>query len=233
MTIKGFLYPFARECYSFIMIYLIGGSPRSGKTTLAKRLARRLRVGWVSVDTLEGIVREYTPRKELAKLFPKNVLRKKTNGRNDEMYTRYSDQEIVDAYIRQGKTSWKAIDAFVADCINESHDFILEGHQIHPQLIANLKKYYPKNIQAIVLVKRDEALLIEGFEKNTAKSDWVVQKTKDKKIYIKIARMLSCFGERIEKEAKKVHVPVHRTDVQFLKTLATIEKTLGKRQIVS
>lgn len=39
------------------MIYLIGGAPRSGKTLLAQRLARKLGAGWISTDLLRDLVK--------------------------------------------------------------------------------------------------------------------------------------------------------------------------------
>ena len=50
------------------MIYLIGGAPRVGKTTLSQQVARRLGIGWISTDivyellrltNVEGIKREW------------------------------------------------------------------------------------------------------------------------------------------------------------------------------
>lgn len=40
------------------MIYLIGGPPKCGKTTLAKQLAKKLGIQWVATDTLEVIGRD-------------------------------------------------------------------------------------------------------------------------------------------------------------------------------
>lgn len=39
------------------MLYLIGGAPRTGKTTLAQRLAAKLKIGWISTDILMELLR--------------------------------------------------------------------------------------------------------------------------------------------------------------------------------
>ena len=39
------------------MIYLIGGAPRVGKTTLSQQLSSRLKAGWISTDILYDVVR--------------------------------------------------------------------------------------------------------------------------------------------------------------------------------
>src|SRR5512142_3236008 len=39
------------------MIYLIGGAPRAGKSILGQQISAKLRVGWVSTDLLEELLR--------------------------------------------------------------------------------------------------------------------------------------------------------------------------------
>jgi 2-phosphoglycerate kinase len=211
------------------MIYLIGGPPRSGKTMLAKKLATHLRIGWISSDFLEGIIREYTPARKQAALFPKNAIRSKTDGTNDDMYSRFSFVQIARAYIAQGKTCRRAIEALVEDCVKENHDFVIEGHQIHPKLAARLIERFPKKIRSVFLVKKNESALVAGFIKNTAKSDWVLEKTKKNETLQKIAKMLSYFGGYTEREAAKYRLPFWCMDDNFLKKIIVIEKALAKR----
>ena len=49
------------------MIYLIGGPPKCGKTTLAKRLSKSLGIPWVSTDTLQCVIKPYINRKDFSK----------------------------------------------------------------------------------------------------------------------------------------------------------------------
>lgn len=208
------------------MIYLIGGPPRSGKTTLTKKLAAQLGIGWVSADILESIVREYTTKELYKESFPKNALRETTDGSNDELYQKFSSAIIAEAYIRQGMTCWKAIEAFVEDCLNEAHDFIIEGYQLDPELVAQLIQKFPAEIRSAFLIKKDEQLLVEGFQKNVAKTDWVLQKTKEKETFFLIAKMLSHFGERIEKEASKYGLPVYCMDQDFVEKIDEVKERL-------
>lgn len=142
------------------------------------------------------------------------------------MYGRYSAKEIVGAYIRQGKSSWKAVEIFAEDCIHEDHDFVIEGHQIHPKLVARLRGEFPDDIHSAFLVKKNVQSLMNGFQKNTAKSDWVLQNTHDSETFKKIAKMLVCFGERIEREAGEYGFPVYCMDKDFLKTISSVEKKI-------
>ena len=200
------------------MIYLIGGPPRCGKTTLAKRLGRP----WISADMLESIVREHTKKTDLDRLFPKNVMRKKTKDSNDLMYGAYSAVAIAKAYIAQAKASWKAIETVVECEISEGYDYVIEGHQIHPKLVAKLMKRYGKEIAPLFLVRSDIDDIVSGCLKNKAKNDWFLQNTRDKKTYYKIAEMIRVYGEYFEKEAGKYGLKVANMDGDFEGKMAKI-----------
>jgi hypothetical protein len=45
---------------------------------------------------------------------------------------------------------------------------------------------------------------------------------------MKIAKMLSLFGSRIEKDVKKHHLSIYCMDDDFLKQISVLEKKLGK-----
>jgi len=193
------------------MIYLIGGPPRCGKTTLAKRLP----YSWISADTLEGVVRDMTNKADLDRLFPKNRMRRKTKNSNDLMYTTYSAKDIVKAYIQQSKATWKAIESVVVSKIGEGHDYVIEGHQIHPALVSKLMKKYKKEIKPIFLTRSDTNEIVSGCLKHKAKNDWFIQKTKNKEAYYLMAEMIRVYGEYYEKEAKKVGLKVMNMDGDF------------------
>ena len=40
------------------MIYLVGGAPRSGKSTLGQKVASKLGVGWVATDVLRSLLKD-------------------------------------------------------------------------------------------------------------------------------------------------------------------------------
>ncbi len=202
------------------MIFLIGGPPRCGKTTLAKKLAERLRIGWASVDALESIADAYTPSKKHAELFPKTYLCEKTGWENDSLYNNYSKEEILGAYIRQGHASERAVCVFVRHMIEHKHDFILEGHQLHPKLMHELIKEYPKDLRTALITKTDIQGILIGFEHNRTTPDWTTEQTRDPSVLPKIADMLSGFGEWIESEARKYSITCFHMDMNFRNAMA-------------
>ena len=200
------------------MIYLIGGAPRCGKTTIAQQLSKSLRVSWISADAIESIVASHTPKKDLPKLFPKGVIRHQTRQSNDLMYEQYSTQEITDVYIRQSKASWRAIRVLIECSIKEGHDFIIEGHQIHPQLIAQLKEEF-KGIKGLIIVRTDLDAIVSGALKSTAPNDWFIQKTKNIETYSKMGLMIQAYSQYFIEESSKYHIKVIATDNHFRQQL--------------
>lgn len=89
------------------MIYLIGGPPKCGKTTLAKALSKSLGIPWVSTDTLENVIKPYMNEKDFTNRFPVGYQRGKDN---DEKYSKYSISEIIEAYNQQAKTVFQAME---------------------------------------------------------------------------------------------------------------------------
>src|SRR4051812_42769122 len=111
------------------MFYFIGGAPRTGKTTIAKSLAKELGVSWISTDTLESVISEYIPEEK----FPKNLIREETDQSNDVMYTQYSTDEIKFAYFKQAEAVQDTLMRFVECESQNGREYIFEGYHILPK----------------------------------------------------------------------------------------------------
>lgn len=198
------------------MIYLIGGAPKCGKTTLAKKLSQKLKISWVSSDTLEVVamdyVWKYAPEK-FDMLYPHSAMKGKNN---DETYSLFSPTLIAKNYLVQAKATHAAIDMFSICEIKDGHDYIIEGYHVTPQLAAKLiKKYGREHIRALFLIKKDTEKFVKDIEKTTTQNDWIIKNTKHKDTYNKIAEMVKHFSVAIEKEAKKYDLPMFYMDEQF------------------
>lgn len=207
------------------MIFLIGGAPRCGKTTIAKKLSKKLSVSWISADTIEGMVKVSTSGEKRDKLFPKNVIRRKTRQSNDIMYSRYSATEIKNVYIKQAKSSWKAIFAMVEQEVKEGNSFIIEGHQVHPKLMSLLTtKFGKENIRPLVVTRFNTNTIVDGCLMHKAKNDWFIQKTNNKEIFYKIAEMIKSYSKFFDKDAKKYNIHTINVDIDFLSQINKIVK---------
>ena len=199
------------------MIYLIGGPPKCGKTTLAKKLSKKLGIPWVASDTLQVVARAYVARyisqKELDKIYPHSAAKGKTN---DETYSRNTPRQIAKNYTTQAKASYDAIEMFALCEIKDGNDYIIEGYHVTPQLAARLiKKYGRKHFRSLFLLKSDIKKFVVDAKKSSTPNDWILQKTKEKETFVKIAGMIVYYGEYFGAEAKKYDFPLLNMDKDF------------------
>lgn len=198
------------------MIYLIGGPPKCGKTTLAKKLSKQLKVPWISADTLQSVAFAYTNKRNIPKVFPWSAVREKTKRSNDIAYFKYSPLNIIKFYRKQAKASFPAIEMVVVSESNSGNDYIIEGYQIEPRLTYKLlKKYGKKIVKSIFLVKTDKQNFLKNIKKSTTPDDWIMARTKNVETFEKIAEMICRYGKKIEKEAEKYNIEVFNMDNNF------------------
>ncbi len=189
------------------MIYLIGGPPKCGKTTLAKVLSKKLGIPWISADTLQVIGRAYTPANKRHPRYPHSAIRKGHRD-NDVFYQKYSPKEIVSAYTKQAKATALAIDMMAVCELTDGNDYIIEGYQVEPALVAKLmKKYGEQRFSCVFLGKGDPERFAQDLKKSTTPNDWILTNTKKKETFMKIATMVQLYSAYFKKEAEKYHLP--------------------------
>lgn len=194
------------------MIYLIGGPPKCGKTTLAKILSKLLGISWVSTDTLQCVIKPYMNKDDFSKKFPTSYQRGKDN---DEKYSKFSSREIIEAYQQQAKTVYEAIDMFTVCELADGNDFIIEGYHIEPELVAELNLKYPEKIKSIFLVKSDKEKFVCDIKKSTTSNDWIIARTNDEETYQKIANMICEYGNFFKKKSEKYGFKILNMDNDF------------------
>lgn len=209
------------------MIYLIGGPPKCGKTTLAKKLSDKYRIPWISADTLQNIVWTYTPKEKHSTSFPHSYLR---GDSNDEFYSEHSSSQIVKNYITQGKTTYDAISMMAETYLTDKDDFIVEGYQITPEIVDTIfKRFDREHIKAVFLVKYDEQKFIQNIHKSTTPNDWIIRKTKNEATFGLIAKMIAEYSHYFDTEAKKYGFSIFNMDEDFDKQIDIIEKHLASQ----
>ncbi len=197
------------------MIYLIGGPPRCGKTTLAKAMSKRFGIPWISTDMLEVVSGGYVTREQWNKSHPYSLLRRKYKT-NDAFYSKLTPQEIVKVLRQQAKATALAIDMAAICEINDGNDYIIEGYHIEPSLAAKLaKKYGKKNFQTIFVTKHNPVAFARDVKKSITPNDWLIVGTKKEETFFKVGKMVSLFSKNFESEAKKYGFKVYKMDDDF------------------
>ncbi len=208
------------------MIYLIGGPPKCGKTTLAKALSKEAGVSWISADTLQNIVRIQVPEEDYPKLFPSSNHR---TDSNDERFEKYDTQTLIDDYIAQGKTSYSAIEMVVETYLVDEDDFIIEGYQITPELVCRIRERFGSDhIQQLFLYKSDTEKFVVDIHNTTTPNDWIMRRTKKDETYMKIAKMICKYGEYFNEQSQKYSFETMNMDNNFERQLKkAVEKLLS------
>lgn len=197
------------------MIYLIGGPPRCGKTTLAKTMSKKFGIPWISCDTLEVIAGAYMSRAQWDKTHPYSLLRRK-HKTNDAFYNTYTANEIVEVLRKQAEPTFAAIDMATICEIKDGNDYIIEGYHILPSVAHDLmKKYGHKNIKAVFLGKNDSKKFAVDVHKSTTPNDWMLRGTKKPETFLKIGEMVSLYSRAFETEAKRYRLPFISMDQNF------------------
>ena len=198
------------------MIYLIGGPPRGGKTTVAEALAKEKSIPYFSIDHVASVIWPYIPESEYSRAFPLRTAGEETNYSNDVFYAKYSSQEIVGFYLRQAQTYWPGVENFIKYALRDEHDLILEGWQLLPCFIRSVITPENREQQKLLfLYKTDVEDIVAGLKASRVKNDWVIRNTKNESTFTAIAEMISCFGSYIEAEANKYNLQALNMDSDF------------------
>lgn len=196
------------------MLYLIGGPPRCGKTTAARMLARETHTPWLPVDYLQAAISPYVPPDAHRNAFPRASRRGETGWSNDAFYGQYAADEIVGFYLAEAVTVWLGLRRFLEYALAERQDFIVEGFQVQPALVAPLVRDHPDDVRAAFLYKTDAAAIAEGIMASES-LDWARRGSRDPATVPRIAAMVGVFGDSVREEAERHCLPSFPTDADF------------------
>lgn len=198
------------------MLYLIGGPPRCGKTTLSNRLAKLLQIPYFSIDHIASVIPPYISAERQDESFPLRALRQQVNNDNDRFFETHSPEGIVAIYQKQAATCWPGVRNFIDYAIEDEHGLILEGWQLLPRFLAAIPPAKRSgNVQIRYLYKTSVPDIVLGLKANDPVNDWVLRHTKEESSYGRIAQMISCFGHAIEREAGELGFEAINMDYDF------------------
>ena len=88
--------------------------------------------------------------------------------------------------------------------ITDGNDYIIEGYQVEPALVARLvKKYGKERFSAVFLTKLDTQAFLKDLRKSTTPNDWILSNTKNTETFLKIANMVQHYSDYFQTEAEK------------------------------
>ena len=121
-----------------IMIYLLGGPPRVGKSIISNEIRQKHAISVVSTDSL-GAVLESTLSLEAA---PDLFVFARFNEMPvaDRVKLMVDDPaELIDSLMKESRVVWKAVEAFIRREKDEGRDVLIEGVAVLPELVSQLE----------------------------------------------------------------------------------------------
>ena len=197
------------------MIYLIGGSPRGGKSILSRKLAKDLNIPYISTDNLRLVVMPYFKGKEKDKNFP--FERMFDVAHIDRYFKKYTGQEMLQADTREAKTVWPGINSLIDYFLVCKMDYIIEGVHLLPNLVKKFKGN--ENIKIVFLTKINEEKIYEGLLKNKNNNDWITSNIKDERTISLASKSLCDYGKYFIKEANKYDFKIFNTEDDFVRKI--------------
>jgi 2-phosphoglycerate kinase len=190
------------------MLFVIGGPPRCGKTTVAQRLTSLRPCSRVPTDYLGTAFTNYIPPTELPTRYPDWQ-----TATVDARYERYTAVDIITNYRTKAATSWPGIRDFLSYALYDQHDMVVEGYHLEPAFVAELVAAHPQfAIHALFLYRTDTAQLQDDLRRSTDPEDWVLRSATTPRTFQRIAAMVADYSTFFVQEARVYGFPVVTMD---------------------
>jgi len=187
------------------MIYLIAGSPRLGKSTIARQLAKTINAQLVSTDELEKQGAEQ----------PSVVFY------NDAQKNTLLPLQRIELVKNEAEQIISKIDSVISSSINNSQDIVIEGVHLFPGYVDKIiKKFEEENIKVLFLMSTNIKLILDGMVKNTSPNNWL--KEFDKEVLEQVALFTKVFSNYLYLECKKYNLPYMERSNDFQKDILDV-----------
>lgn len=200
------------------MLYLIGGAPRTGKSSLALQLARQTSLSSYSIDHLTQLVVPYIPEADRDRRLALRAAIRSAGFSNDAFYATHTADQAVALYRQQAEALQSGLENFIRYALAANHPLIVEGWQLLPTWLRDVVEGHA-NVRVAFLYRRSVSSIAAGLKDGDPATDWVVRNTQHDATFDAIAAMISRFGEIVEREAHANGFPAINTDEQFKETI--------------
>ena len=191
------------------MIYLIGGAPRVGKSTIAKQFAKSINERCISTDELED------PDQSSSVIFysdPKKNIVTPNKG--------------IESVNNEAKQIISKIKNIIDNAVNKNQDTIIEGVNLFPAYVDDfIKKFGEENIKAVFIGSRNIELILEGMARNTSEKNWL--KDFNQEVLKQIALFTKAFSNYIYLDADKYKLLYMERSNDFQQDILDVIKELS------
>lgn len=193
------------------MIYLIWGAPRSGKTTLAKMLAKRLHCSYIQTDYISSALSSKMSEEEEKLLFGEKSRDDNNRKDNETRFSVFSNEEQIEIYRKKALWNREGIRNMIDYWIADQETYIFEWYHLWPHLIHEDVIRRWNQIKYILLYKSNIEEIEKWIRANTHPNDRAIKNTHKESTYRKIASFLCDFWQVFYHESIKHQVTIHDT----------------------
>jgi 2-phosphoglycerate kinase len=156
-------------CYYEVMpnLYLIGGAPRTGKTTVLQRLIERRPVMGASTDAIRTVAKGILTPEQNPRLFKTQRGAFDSAGNIQSMLE--SPQQTLAYEIAESEETWKSVLDFISYYIKDGRDAAIEGVAVLPKLVNELAA--ETKVVFIVNLNDQTNVILEHAREN--EDDWL------------------------------------------------------------
>lgn len=182
------------------MLYLIGGSSRSGKTLLAKNILKERQIPYLSLDWLMMGFNDGIPEYGIHHLLMPDEIAQKI---------------------------WPFLQGMIDNMLFDGMDYVIEGEALLPELISTLIKKYPGKIRSVFVGYTEvetEKKIGQIKKYSSGENDWL---TKESDEYIRdhVQTMIN-HGRMIKRECNKYNLSFFETSNHFLEAIDSAKISL-------
>jgi 2-phosphoglycerate kinase len=185
------------------MIYLIGWSPRCGKSTVARTLSKKLGLSYISTDYLASAMQSKLGKEESISLLWEKRSDPNNRKNNEVRFATFSNHEQLTVYHQRASWCWSCIRNIITYMLDDSVDYIIEWFHLRPSIIIDDLQRWWNAVRYLSLYKSDVQEIEHGIRINQQPNDWAQIHTHEDATYSKIASFIDDFGALIKNESEE------------------------------
>jgi 2-phosphoglycerate kinase len=198
------------------VIYLIGGPPKVGKSTVAKYLRKKRSVQSISTDAIRALMFQITEPSLRASLLPCCIPVAEIGKQFEQ--TVY---DWVQNQLKEAQTLLQPAAALINYHIRIREDLVLEGVHVVPSLVEEiLKSNSASEIRVILISAGDNAIVRNNLYCETEGFNWLT--SLNQKTLEKIAECIVSYSTILERQSQKLAITTYQRSTDFDKDVVEI-----------
>ncbi len=181
-----------------IMIYLLGGPPRVGKSIISNEIRQNHAVSVVSTDTLAAVLENVLSPESEPDLFVLDRFNKLPVAERVKLIIK-NPAELIDYVRKESHVVWKAVEAFIRRENDEGRDVLIEGVAVLPELMSQLEDIPHR----VVFIGNQGENHKENIKKSAEENEYDWMRDVSDQYLSAFAMFVKRMSTYIEQEAKK------------------------------